>query len=44
MLSVAIGGGIGSYLVSQKLSPVYIRKATAILILYVSYTVLSKYL
>lgn len=44
MLSVSLGGFFGSYLVTQKLSSTLIRKATALLIAYVSYTVLSKYI
>ncbi len=44
MASVAVGGLIGSYLGTQKLSSTIIRKATAVLIGYVSYTILSKYL
>ncbi len=44
MLSVSLGGFFGSYLVTQKLSSTLIRKGTALLIAYVSYTVLSKYI
>ena len=44
MFSVALGGFFGSYLITQKLSSSLIRKATSLLIAYVSYTVLSKYI
>lgn len=44
MISVAIGGFIGSYLGTVKLNQTLVRKATAILILYVSYNLLTKYL
>lgn len=44
MFSVALGGFFGSYLITQKLSSPLIRKATSLLIIYASYTVLSKYI
>jgi uncharacterized membrane protein YfcA len=42
MISVAIGGFLGTYLATNKFSQTWVRKATAILIAYVSYTVLNK--
>jgi uncharacterized protein len=42
MISVAIGGFLGTYLATNKFSQIWVRKATAILIAYVSYTVLNK--
>lgn len=42
MISVAFGGFLGTYLATNKFSQIWVRKTTAILIAYVSYTVLNK--
>jgi uncharacterized protein len=42
MISVAFGGFLGTYLATNKFSQLWVRKVTAILIAYVSYTVLNK--
>ena len=44
MVAVAVGGQIGTYLGTVKFNQSMIRKATAVLIAYVSYTLLTKYL
>lgn len=44
MVAVLIGGQAGARNTSRKLSPVWVRRATAILILYVSTQLLIKYL
>ncbi|MCP9766305.1 sulfite exporter TauE/SafE family protein [Lacihabitans sp. LS3-19] len=44
MVAVGIGGFIGTYLATNKFTQVWVRKATAILIAYVSYNVLRKYI
>lgn len=44
IVAVAVGGQIGTYLGTVKFNQNMIRKATAVLIAYVSYTLLTKYL
>jgi uncharacterized protein len=44
VLSVALGGAIGTFILTNKFSSKMVQKATAILIGYVSYTVLKKYI
>ncbi len=44
LVSVAVGGFIGNYLGIMKFKPIIVRRATAILIAYVSVQLLVKYL
>lgn len=44
VVSVAAGGAIGTYMLTRKFSSKMVQKATAVLIAYVSYTILKKYI